>query len=68
MRVRVNPDKRAARWRESDCVLDRHGRRGWSQGGQDARARCAWAGPEDYWWMARLRSICALERLVRVID
>ena len=26
--------KRAARWRESDCVLDRHGRRGWSPGGR----------------------------------
>jgi len=22
-------DERAARWRESDCVLSRHGRRGW---------------------------------------
>ena len=29
---------------------------------QDARARCAWAGQEDSWWTARLRSICALER------
>jgi len=31
-------------------------------GRQDARARCAWAGQEDSWWTARLRSICALER------
>ena len=22
------------RWRESDCVLDHHGRRGWSPGGR----------------------------------
>ena len=26
--------KRAARWRESDCVLDCHGGRGWSPGGR----------------------------------
>ena len=31
-------------------------------GRQDARARCAWAGQEDSWWTARLRSMCALER------